>query len=61
MGCETPARLATSRLVILLTANGEFFKEPPFKDAYMYPPITRKKFRGWTDDYSNLFQILNFK
>lgn len=46
---------------VLLTANGEFFKEPPFKDAYMYPPITRKKFRGWTDDYSNLFQILNFK
>jgi hypothetical protein len=46
---------------VLLTADGEFFNDPAFKDAYMYPPVTRKNFRGWTDDYSNLFQILNVK
>jgi hypothetical protein len=46
---------------VLMTANGDFFNNPAFKDAYMYPPKVRNGFRGWTDDYSNLFQILNLK
>ena len=46
---------------VLLTSNAEFFKEAAFKDAYMYPPKTRKGFRGWTDDYSNLFRIISFR
>jgi hypothetical protein len=46
---------------VLVTADGELFKDAAFKDAYMYPPVVRKNFRGWTDDYSNLFQILNVK
>jgi len=36
--------------------SGEFFK-----DAYSYQLSPTKKFRAWTDDYSNLFQILSVK
>ena len=45
--------LVTSDLAIY---SGEFFK-----DAYSYQLSPTKKFRAWTDDYSNLFQILNVK
>lgn len=46
---------------VLLTSSLEFFKDPAFKDAYMYPPRAQKNFRGWTDDYTNLFQIVSFR
>ncbi len=46
---------------VLLTSSAGFFKDPAFKDATMYPPKIQKDFRGWTDDYSNLFRILSFR
>ncbi len=46
---------------VLVTSNAEIFKSEAFKDAYMYPPVAKKDFRGWTDDYSNLLRILNFR
>jgi hypothetical protein len=43
---------------VLLTSNAEWFKAASFRDANKHPATTRKNFRPWTDDYSNLFQIL---
>jgi hypothetical protein len=36
--------------------QGKFFKDATISQ---YPP--KKGFRPWTDDYSNLFQILDVK
>jgi len=46
---------------VLLTANSDWFTAPSFKGAYSYPAGAKPSFRTWTDDYSNLFQILTFK
>jgi hypothetical protein len=43
---------------VLLTSNAEWFKAASFRDANKHPATMRKDFRPWTDDYSNLFQIL---
>ena len=43
---------------VLVTSNLAWFDSPSFKDARMRPAKMPDKFRPWTDDYSNLFQIL---
>jgi hypothetical protein len=43
---------------VLLTSDSEWFKAASFRDANMHPAVMRVGFRPWTDDYSNLFQIL---
>jgi hypothetical protein len=43
---------------VLLTSDGDWFKTLVFKSADMEPAKAPKGFRGWTDDYSNVFQIL---
>jgi hypothetical protein len=43
---------------VLLTDNGDWFKAASFRDANKHPAAMRTNFRPWTDDYSNLFQIL---
>jgi hypothetical protein len=43
---------------VLLTANADWFKSASFRDANKHPAVMSKTFRPWTDDYSNLFQIL---
>ena len=43
---------------VLLTANPDWFKSASFRDANTHPAKIAKNFRPWTDDYSNLFQIL---
>jgi hypothetical protein len=43
---------------VLLTSDGDWFKTAPFSHADMEPATAPKRFRGWTDDYSNVFQIL---
>jgi len=43
---------------VLLTTNADWFKAASFRDANKHPAVMRKDFRPWTDDYSNLFQIL---
>jgi hypothetical protein len=46
---------------VLVTSDTDMFKGASFKDAYTYELSPKKTFRPWTDDYSNLFQILNLK
>ncbi|HEV2199804.1 MAG TPA: fused MFS/spermidine synthase [Bryobacteraceae bacterium] len=46
---------------VLLTSNAAWFDAPSFKGADMHPAKDRSNFRPWTDDYSNLFQILSLK
>jgi hypothetical protein len=46
---------------VLLTSNAAWFDAPTFKGADMHPAKSLPKFRPWTDDYSNLFQILSLK
>jgi hypothetical protein len=46
---------------VLVTSDLSIFQTPSFRDAYSYAISPKKNFRAWTDDYSNLFQILNVK
>lgn len=46
---------------VLLTSNAAWFDAPSFKGADIHPAKDRSNFRPWTDDYSNLFQILSMK
>jgi spermidine synthase len=43
---------------VLLTSDTEIFNDDAFKDANIQPAKTKPNFRSWTDDYSNVFQIL---
>ncbi|MBZ5601984.1 MAG: fused MFS/spermidine synthase [Acidobacteriia bacterium] len=43
---------------VLLAAQPELFHGEMFKDADITPGKSSTKFRTWTDDYSNIFQIL---
>jgi hypothetical protein len=42
---------------VLVTSGAGFFDGPLMRTAAVEVPMPRKK-RMWTDDYSNLFQIL---
>ena len=46
---------------VLLTSDGDWFKTLSFANADMGPAKAPAGFRGWTDDYSNVFQILKLK
>ena len=46
---------------VLVSSDPTVFESEYFKDAYMYDATAKKEFRAWTDDYSNLYQILNLK
>ena len=55
-GDEAPY-LSTSNWV-LVTSNTTIFLDNIFDDSMITPSKPRKGFRAWTDDYSNVFQIL---
>ncbi len=46
---------------VLLTSNGDWFHNASFTSADMEAPSAPAHFRGWTDDYSNIFQILKLE
>jgi len=46
---------------VLLTSDGLFFARREFKNATIGDAIPAPDFRGWTDDYSNVFRILRLK
>jgi hypothetical protein len=46
---------------VLLTSHPGWFDTLSFKGADMAPAKAPAKFRAWTDDYSNVFQILKLK
>lgn len=43
---------------VLVTADGAWFGMEPFKNADIAPAKAPATFRTWTDNYSNIFQIL---
>ena len=57
----TEASYFSSSTWVLVSSDPTVFESAYFKDAYMYDADVKKGFRPWTDDYSNLFQILNLK
>lgn len=46
---------------VLLTSNPAWFDRPTFKGADMHPAKSVPNFRPWTDDYSNLLQIVSLR
>jgi spermidine synthase len=46
---------------VLLTSHAAWFQSASFKNAIMTKGIAPTTFRTWTDDYSNVFQILKLK
>jgi len=45
---------------MLLTTNKEFLDEGLITEAALREAVSDKHIRTWTDDYSNLFQVLKF-
>ncbi len=45
---------------MLLTTNEEFLNTEMIADAAWREAQNEKRIRLWTDDYSNLFQVLAF-
>ena len=43
---------------VLVTSGTDIFNDDAFKNADIQPAKTMPHFRAWTDDYSNVFQIL---
>jgi hypothetical protein len=44
-----------------VTNDGAIFHDPAFKSSSVQPAHLRPNLRPWTDDYSNLFQILKIR
>jgi len=55
------ASYLSSSTWVLVTSDLALYKEKFFKDATVSQYSAKKGFRPWTDDYSNLFQILDVK
>ena len=55
------ASYASSSTWVLVTSNKSWFDASSFKGADIHATKTIPNFRPWTDDYSNLFQILSVK
>ena len=49
----------SSSVWVLVTADAAWFATPAFQGATLRAPKLPKTFRPWTDDYSNLFQLLS--
>jgi spermidine synthase len=46
---------------VLVTSDANVFMDNAFDNAMLTPAKAPKNFRAWTDDYSNVFQILKLK
>jgi hypothetical protein len=46
---------------VLVSADGSFVHDPAFKSSSVQTARFRANLRPWTDDYSNLFQILKIR
>jgi spermidine synthase len=51
----------SSSVWVLVTGDNAIFGDHAFDDADIAPAKLDKNFRAWTDDYSNVFQILKLK
>jgi len=45
---------------MLLTTNRAFLKKSLIAEAAILEPVSDKQIRTWTDNYSELFQVLMF-
>ena len=45
---------------VLVTNRGNFFNDARFR-GHLHPIVIPEKARAWTDDYSNLFQVLKLR
>ena len=52
------ANYYTGSTWILVSRSPKIFNQPNFSAASIYPLKTKPGFQAWTDDYSNIFQIL---
>ena len=46
---------------VLISSDAAIFRDPAFKSSSVQPARYRPNLRPWTDDYSNLFQILRLR
>ena len=46
---------------VLVTSDETIFQDDAFDQAFIQPSEAKSSFRAWTDDYSNIVQILNWK
>jgi len=46
---------------VLVSGEAAIFRDPAFKSSSVQPALYRPTLRPWTDDYSNLFQILKIR
>jgi spermidine synthase len=46
---------------VLVSADAAMFRDPAFKSSSVQPARMRGNLRPWTDDYSNLFQIVRVR
>jgi len=46
---------------VLVSSDAAIFRDPAFKSSSVQPARYRPNLRPWTDDYSNLFQILKIR
>jgi hypothetical protein len=46
---------------VLVSSDTAIFRDPAFKSSSVQPARYRPNLRPWTDDYSNLFQILKLR
>ncbi|MGA2215751.1 MAG: fused MFS/spermidine synthase [Bryobacteraceae bacterium] len=46
---------------VLVSGDAAIFRDPAFKSSSVQPAEYRPDLRPWTDDYSNLFQILRLR
>jgi hypothetical protein len=51
---------ANSTTWVLITSDESIFQDAAFTGASMYPATAGDKFRGWTDDYSNIVGIISW-
>jgi hypothetical protein len=46
---------------VLVSSDAAIFRDAAFKSSSVQPARIRPNLRPWTDDYSNLFQILKIR
>jgi hypothetical protein len=46
---------------VLVSSDASIFRDTAFKSSSVAPARVRANLRPWTDDYSNLFQILKIR
>jgi len=58
---EEPSDLmANTSVWVLITSNIDLLRQAPFRGAQMHTASAPRSFKGWTDQYSNVWSVLKF-